>query len=70
MNTPASVRRHARAVGLDVQQLDLVEKEPSYGMVARPLFLAFMAYERIVNASEHLSGLRANIFVVLRRSLS
>jgi SAM-dependent methyltransferase len=67
MNTPASVRRHARGAGLEVRQLDLVEKEPSYGMVARPLFLAFMAYERIVNASERLSGLRANMFVVLRK---
>jgi ubiquinone/menaquinone biosynthesis C-methylase UbiE len=67
MNTPASLRRHARSAGFEVVRLDLVEKEPSYGMVARPLFLAFMAYERVVNASELLGPLRANMFVVLRR---
>jgi SAM-dependent methyltransferase len=65
MNTPAAVRRHARDAGMEVRRLDMVEQEPSYGMVARPLFLAFMAYERLVNASDRLSGLRANMFVVL-----
>jgi SAM-dependent methyltransferase len=67
MNTPHAVRRLARGAGLEVERLDLVEKEPSYGMYARPLFLAFMVYERIVNASDALSGLRANMFVVLRK---
>jgi hypothetical protein len=45
----------------------MIEKEPSYGMCARPLFLAFMAYERLVNASEQLADLRANIIGVLRK---
>jgi SAM-dependent methyltransferase len=65
MNTPVAVRRHARAAGMEVRRLDMVEKEPSYGMVAKPLFLAFMAYERLVNATDRLSGLRANMFAVL-----
>jgi SAM-dependent methyltransferase len=68
MNTPASVRRHAREAGLHVERLDMVEKEPSYGMYARPLFLAFMAYERLVNASGALAPLRANMFVVLAKT--
>jgi SAM-dependent methyltransferase len=67
MNTPAAVRRHARLAGFDVERLDMVEKEPTYGMAARPLFLVFMAYERIVNASERLAPMRANMFVVLRK---
>jgi SAM-dependent methyltransferase len=67
MNTPASVRRQARLAGFEVVRLAMVEKEPSYGMYARPLFLAFMAYERLVNASERLAPLRANMFVVLRK---
>jgi hypothetical protein len=29
--------------------------------------LVFMAYERVVNASETLAFLRANLFVVLRK---
>ncbi len=68
MNTPAAVRRHAGDVGFEVEQMELVEKEPSYGMYARPLFLTFMAYERLVNASPRLAPLRANLFVVLRKS--
>ncbi len=67
MNTPASVRREARNAHFDVARIDLVEREPSYGMAARPLFLAFMAYERLVNASPKLEALRANLFVVLRK---
>jgi SAM-dependent methyltransferase len=67
MNTPSAVRRHARDAGFEVERLDMVEKEPSYGMMARPLFLAFMAYERVVNASARLAPLRANMFVVLRK---
>ena len=67
MNTPASVRRYARDAGFEVERLDMVEKEPTYGMAARPLFLAFMVYERVVNASERLASLRANMFVVLRK---
>lgn len=66
MNTPARVRSLAERIGFTVERLDMVEKEPSYGMVARPLFLAFMAYERVVNASSALAPLRANMFVVLK----
>jgi SAM-dependent methyltransferase len=67
MNTPGAVRREAVRANFEVERLELVEKEPSYGMIARPLFLAFMAYERAVNASERLAPFRANLFVVLRK---
>lgn len=67
MNTPAGLRRLAAVAGFETSTLRMVEKEPSYGMVARPLFLGFMAYERLVNASEHLAFARANIFAVLRK---
>ncbi len=53
---------------MTVERIELEEKEPTYGMYARPLFLAFMAYERLVNASERFGGLRANMFVVLRKA--
>jgi SAM-dependent methyltransferase len=68
LNTRAAILRHASRAGLQVEQLRLIEKEPSYGMVARPLFLAFMAYERAVNATERAAFLRANILAVLRKS--
>ena len=67
LNTRAAIERHAARAGLRVERLEHIEKEPSYGMVARPLFLAFMAYERVVNATERAAFLRSNILAVLRK---
>ena len=67
MNTPGALRRVSAAAGLEDEDLRAVEKEPSYGMFARPLFLGFMAYERLVNASAALGFARANLFAVLRK---
>jgi len=62
-----AVRRRARAAGMSVETLRLIEKEPSYGMSSRLLFLAFVGYERVVNSTELLSGLRSTILCVLRK---
>jgi SAM-dependent methyltransferase len=67
LNTRRAVSRHAARAGFHVEVLRLVEKEPSYGMYARPLFLLFTAYERIVNATARLANFRAMIYAVLRR---
>jgi SAM-dependent methyltransferase len=66
MNSRRAVAQLAAATGFDVETLRLVEKEPSYGMASRAMFLAFTAYERAVNATELLADARANLFVVLR----
>src|SRR6185295_14309564 len=60
LNAPGRIRALAGAAGLPVESLSLVEKEPSYGMASRAMFLAFMAYERAVNASPRLALLRSN----------
>jgi SAM-dependent methyltransferase len=65
MNTARSVRAHATQAGMAVRDMLLVEKEPHYGLVARPLFAAMMCYERAVNAFESLAHFRSNIFAVL-----
>jgi SAM-dependent methyltransferase len=67
MNSGRRLRHLAAQTGFGVEHLRFVEKEPSYGMASRPLFLAFMAYERLVNSTPRLAGLRSNIFGVLRR---
>jgi SAM-dependent methyltransferase len=67
MNTGAAVHRLAQEAGLRVETLRLVEKEPSYGLSSRALFLAFVGYERLVNSTESAASLRANIFGVLRK---
>lgn len=67
MNSRRVVRRLARDAGFDVVTMEMVEADPSYGMRSRALYLAFLAYERLVNASEHLAPIRADIFVQLRK---
>lgn len=67
-NSRRAIRRLARASGLEVGRLKMIEPEPAYGMSSRALFLLFMAYERLVNSTERLADLRANIFGVLRRA--
>lgn len=69
MNSRRAVRHAARQAGLDVVRLDSIEREPMYGLASRPLFLAFMVYERIVNSSEAFAPFRANILGVLARPL-
>ena len=67
LNTRRAIERSAARTGFDVETLLFVEKQPSYGMCARPLFMALMGYERIVNSSDALAFLRANVFCVLRK---
>jgi SAM-dependent methyltransferase len=67
MNSGAAVRRVARSTGMHVELIRYVEKEPSYGRFARPAYVLFMLYERIVNLSDLLARARANLFVVLRK---
>lgn len=66
-NTQRDIRRLAADAGLRVERLVLIEKEPSYGMSSRLLFLTFMAYERLVNATDLTANLRVNILAVLRK---
>jgi SAM-dependent methyltransferase len=69
MNSRGSLLRLTRAGALDVEVLRMVEKEPSYGFASRWLFYPCLAYERLVNSTAGLAGLRANIFAVLRKPL-
>jgi len=46
----------------------MVEKEPSYLQFSRIAFLMGVAYERMVNFSPFLSGIRANIFAAVKKT--
>ena len=67
MNGRRAVRRLMRQAGFEEVELFTIEKEPSYGMSSRVLFLVFMGYERVVNSSELFAGFRANILGVFRK---
>jgi hypothetical protein len=68
MNSSSKVQSLATSAGFSVEQLRLVEKEPSYGMASPVLFIPFMVYERVVNATDLLANFRAMIFSVLRKA--
>lgn len=70
MNTRHDLARLANLTLLEIHHFQLVEKEPSYGLSSRALFLAFMAYERIVNSTSLFENFRANLFVKMRRPSS
>lgn len=67
INTPADVSRHAAAAGLEVDALDLVEGRPEYLRITAPTYLLGIAYERLVNATPALAGLRVVMLGALRR---
>jgi SAM-dependent methyltransferase len=62
MNRPRTIRRLMLRAGFKEVELNMVEKEPSYGMYSRALFFLLMSYERVVNSSKFFSPLRGNIF--------
>jgi len=66
-NSRGALVRLARAAGLRTRSLRTIEKEPSYGMSSRVLFLLFAGYERLVNSSRLFAGLRVNILAVLEK---
>lgn len=70
LNGKKVIERIAGEVGFRVEKLQRIEREPSYGMSARSLFLLFTAYERIVNSSELFALFRSTLLVVLHKPAS
>jgi SAM-dependent methyltransferase len=67
LNSRRAIHLAATQANLRVRELRMVEKEPSYGMASRLLFVTFMLYERVVNSSPLFADLRVNVFGVLER---
>lgn len=65
LNTRRAVRTAARQAGFSDAEIRMVEGHPSYLVFHAVPFLAGVAYERLVNSTEALSGLRANILARL-----
>jgi SAM-dependent methyltransferase len=63
-NTRGALRKLARGAGMDEVALRMIETRPNYLMWAAVPFLAGVAYERLVNATELLSRFRVNILGV------
>ena len=67
-NSAKTCRRILTETGFEVLKIEQIEKEPSYGMQSRLLFLPMMIYERFVNSSEVFRNLRANILCAARKT--
>jgi SAM-dependent methyltransferase len=65
-NDRRSLARLARAGGFRVVRLSAIETKPDYLFFHPIAYRAGVAYERLVNRSESLSGLRVQLFVVLQ----
>ena len=66
-NTKKVLARFCREFGLQITELCLIEKDPSYGRAHEILFFPMMTYERVVNRFGLLEGFRANILAVFSK---
>jgi len=69
-NTRRRIRSLLGKSGFIVEVLEMKESYPSYGRASRILFYMFMAYERVVNSTALLEGLRGIIDCVARKNAS
>jgi SAM-dependent methyltransferase len=67
MNSRGAVHQAALRAGLIVTEVRLIESQPSYGLASRRLFILLALYERAVNATKRLEGLRHTMLVVLSK---
>ena len=61
LNSASGLRKEMRRAGFSQRILVFRECSPNYLMFSVPAFLVGVIYERIVNATELLAGLRVNI---------
>jgi SAM-dependent methyltransferase len=67
-NTRQSIQRLAREARLEILELRMIEKEPSYAKSSAFLFWPLLCYERAVNSHPVFQGFRANLLGVLAKS--
>ena len=70
MNTRKVLLALLAHAGLDVEVMSTIEVQPNYLTFSTPTFLAGAVWERLVNATDLLAGLRVNIMFVARKPYS
>lgn len=66
-NSPTQIRHHADSVGLNLEQIELIEGRPEYLRFSALTYLAGIAYERLVNALPMLGRFRILIIATLSK---
>jgi len=64
-NSPSQIRRHAANVGLNLDQIELIEGRPEYLRISAPTYLMGLIYERLVNALPFFARFRILIIATL-----
>ena len=67
-NTATDVRAHAAASGLAVRRIEFIEGRPEYLRIFAATYAAGFLYERIVNATPWLAGMRCVMIYELERA--
>lgn len=67
LNTRRQVRRLMQSIGFEVESVRMIESIPMYGMFSRIAFRLMVLYERAVNMSPRLSGVRHIMDCVVRK---
>jgi len=70
LNTSHAIYQHSLDAGFRIRSVEMVEKEPSYAVASRVLFVAGLTYERVVNRFAALANFRANILAVLEKPVA
>jgi len=68
-NTRSRLGRLAKSNCFQVEELRMIEGEPSYGAAHALLFYPMMAYKRLVNSGDCLSCFRVNILGTFRKPI-
>jgi SAM-dependent methyltransferase len=66
-NTRGAIRFLSKDAGLNILELRMIEKEPSYAKSSVLLFWPLLCYERTVNLHPAFQGFRANMLGVLAK---
>jgi SAM-dependent methyltransferase len=68
-NTRRAIKHLSREARLEILELRMIEKEPSYAKSSAFLFWPLLCYERAVNSHPAFQGFRANILGVLAKTI-
>lgn len=67
VNSAAQVKAVAKASGLEIDRIELIEGRPEYLRLTAITYVAGLLYERVVNMAGVFSGLRILLVVSLKR---
>jgi len=67
MNSRRALTTYFEGAGFDVDLMSTIEVQPNYLAFSTPTFLLGAAWERLVNATPMLAGLRVNIICAMRK---